>query len=118
MLFHAGTFVELAAPRVQTMTSTAPDARSRRPSRHGLALGDDIPAAVHRAKRYVTARSSGRSRRARRAHPGPLLALVFATQKKKKKKKKKKKNCRFYNRRFKMRMNASAVTPTRSSSTL
>ena len=54
LLFHAGTFTEFAAPRVNLDAVHGAGCTFASAIAAGLALGDDIPAAVERAKRYVT----------------------------------------------------------------
>ena len=54
VLFHAGTFTELEAPRVDLGPIHGTGCTFASAIAAGLALGDDIPSAVHRAKRYVT----------------------------------------------------------------
>ena len=54
VLFHAGTFIELAAPRAAFGTVHGTGCTFASAIAAGLALGDDIPAAVQRAKRYIT----------------------------------------------------------------
>jgi hydroxymethylpyrimidine/phosphomethylpyrimidine kinase len=54
VLFHAGTFTEFAAPRVKVDAVHGTGCTFASAIAGGLALGDDIPAAVQRAKRYVT----------------------------------------------------------------
>ncbi len=54
LLFHAGTFIELAAPRADFEAVHGTGCTFASAIAAGLALGDDIPAAVHRAKRYIT----------------------------------------------------------------
>jgi len=54
VLFHAGTFVELAAPRADFKAIHGTGCTFASAIAAGLALGDDVPAAVHRAKRYIT----------------------------------------------------------------
>lgn len=54
LLWHAGTFTELTAPRVNVDAIHGTGCTFASAIAAGLALGDDIPAAVQRAKRYVT----------------------------------------------------------------
>jgi hydroxymethylpyrimidine/phosphomethylpyrimidine kinase len=54
VLFHAGTFFELAAPRADFEAVHGTGCTFASAIAAGLALGDDVPAAVHRAKRYIT----------------------------------------------------------------
>ena len=54
LLLHAGIFIELAAPRVNVGAVHGTGCTFASAIAAGLALGDDIPAAVQRAKRYVT----------------------------------------------------------------
>lgn len=54
VLFHAGTFVELSAPRADVGTVHGTGCTFASAIAAGLALGDDVPAAVERAKRYIT----------------------------------------------------------------
>jgi len=54
VLFHAGTFFELAAPRANFEALHGTGCTFASAIAAGLALGDDVPAAVHRAKRYIT----------------------------------------------------------------
>ena len=54
VLFHAEIFVELAAPRVDVGAVHGTGCTFASAVAAGLALGDDIPAAVQRAKRYIT----------------------------------------------------------------
>jgi hydroxymethylpyrimidine/phosphomethylpyrimidine kinase len=54
LLFHAGTFIELGAPRVDVDRVHGTGCTFASAIAAGLALGDDIPAAVQRAKRYIT----------------------------------------------------------------
>ena len=54
LLFHSGTFIELAAPRVALDTIHGTGCTFASAIAAGLALGDDVPAAVQRAKRYIT----------------------------------------------------------------
>jgi hydroxymethylpyrimidine/phosphomethylpyrimidine kinase len=54
LLFHAGTFIELAAPRSRYGDVHGTGCTFASAIAAGLALGDDVPAAVHRAKRYIT----------------------------------------------------------------
>jgi hydroxymethylpyrimidine/phosphomethylpyrimidine kinase len=54
LLFHAGTFTEFAAPRANLDVIHGTGCTFASAIAAGLALGDDIPAAVQRAKQYVT----------------------------------------------------------------
>ncbi|MSO56731.1 MAG: bifunctional hydroxymethylpyrimidine kinase/phosphomethylpyrimidine kinase [Acidobacteria bacterium] len=54
LLFHAGTFTEFAAPRSSFEEVHGTGCAFASAVAAGLALGDDIPAAVQRAKHYVT----------------------------------------------------------------
>lgn len=54
LLLHAGVVTELAAPRVNVGAIHGAGCTFASAIAAGLALGDDIPAAVQRAKRYVT----------------------------------------------------------------
>jgi hydroxymethylpyrimidine/phosphomethylpyrimidine kinase len=54
VLFHAGVFTELAAPRAAFDDVHGTGCTFASAIAAGLALGDDIPAAAHRAKRYIT----------------------------------------------------------------
>jgi hydroxymethylpyrimidine/phosphomethylpyrimidine kinase len=54
VLFHEGTFTELAAPRVNLGAIHGTGCTFASAIAAGLALGDDVPAAVQRAKRYIT----------------------------------------------------------------
>lgn len=54
VLFHAGTFTELEAPRLDLGPVHGTGCAFASAVAAGLALGDDIPAAVQRAKQYVT----------------------------------------------------------------
>jgi hydroxymethylpyrimidine/phosphomethylpyrimidine kinase len=54
LLFHAGTFIELEAPRSDFEAIHGTGCTFASAIAAGLALGDDVPAAVHRAKRYIT----------------------------------------------------------------
>lgn len=54
VLFHAGTFTEFAAPRSSIGAVHGTGCTFASAVAAGLALGDDIPAAVQRAKQYVT----------------------------------------------------------------
>jgi hydroxymethylpyrimidine/phosphomethylpyrimidine kinase len=54
VLFHAGVFTELAAPRAGFADIHGTGCTFASAIAAGLALGDDIPAAVRRAKRYVS----------------------------------------------------------------
>ncbi len=54
VLFHEGIFIELAAPRAAFDNVHGTGCTFASAIAAGLALGDDIPAAVQRAKRYVT----------------------------------------------------------------
>ncbi|RPI57200.1 MAG: bifunctional hydroxymethylpyrimidine kinase/phosphomethylpyrimidine kinase [Acidobacteria bacterium] len=54
VLLHAGVFTELAAPRVGFADVHGTGCTFASAIAAGLALGDDIPAAVQRAKRYVS----------------------------------------------------------------
>src|SRR5687768_3932696 len=54
LLFHEGTFFEIAAPRVEVERIHGTGCTFASAIAAGLALGDDAPAAVHRAKRYIS----------------------------------------------------------------
>jgi hydroxymethylpyrimidine/phosphomethylpyrimidine kinase len=54
LLLHAGTFTEFPVPRVNVSGVHGTGCTFASAIAAGLALGDDIPAAVQRAKRYVT----------------------------------------------------------------
>lgn len=54
LLFHAGAFFELAAPRADLDEIHGTGCTFASAIAAGLALGDDVPAAVQRAKRYIT----------------------------------------------------------------
>ncbi len=54
LLFHAGSFLEIAAPRVEFGGIHGTGCTFASAIAAGLALGDDVPAAVHRAKRYIS----------------------------------------------------------------
>jgi hydroxymethylpyrimidine/phosphomethylpyrimidine kinase len=54
LLFHAGAFHELAAPRVAFDAIHGTGCTFASAIAAGLALGDDVPAAVLRAKRYIS----------------------------------------------------------------
>ena len=54
LLFHDGTFFELAAPRVDLGVIHGTGCTFASAIAAGLALGDDVPSAVQRAKRYIT----------------------------------------------------------------
>jgi hydroxymethylpyrimidine/phosphomethylpyrimidine kinase len=54
LLFHAGAFTELASPRASFDEVHGTGCAFASAIAAGLALGDDIPAAVERAKRYIT----------------------------------------------------------------
>lgn len=54
LLFHAGTFTEFAAPRSSIGAVHGTGCAFASAIAAGLALGDDVPAAVQRAKQYVT----------------------------------------------------------------
>lgn len=54
LLFHAGSFIELAAPRARFDDIHGTGCTFASAIAAGLALGDDVPAAVDRAKRYIT----------------------------------------------------------------
>ena len=54
VLFHAGTFIELASPRAVFDDIHGTGCTFASAIAAGLALGDDVPAAVGRAKRYIT----------------------------------------------------------------
>ncbi len=54
LLFHAGTFVELSMPRAAFDDIHGTGCTFASAVTAGLALGDDVPAAVQRAKRYIT----------------------------------------------------------------
>jgi hydroxymethylpyrimidine/phosphomethylpyrimidine kinase len=54
LLFHEGLFIELEAPRAAFDSVHGTGCTFASAIAAGLALGDDIPAAVRRAKRYTT----------------------------------------------------------------
>lgn len=54
LLFHDGVFTEFAAPRVSVGAVHGTGCAFASAIAAGLALGDDIPAAVQRAKQYIT----------------------------------------------------------------
>jgi hydroxymethylpyrimidine/phosphomethylpyrimidine kinase len=54
VLFYAGTFVDLAAPRFDFRAVHGTGCTFASAIAAGLALGDDVPTAVRRAKRYIT----------------------------------------------------------------
>jgi hydroxymethylpyrimidine/phosphomethylpyrimidine kinase len=54
LLFHAGTFTEYAAPRAALAAIHGTGCTFASAAAAGLALGDDIPAAIQRAKEFVT----------------------------------------------------------------
>ena len=54
VLFYEGTFVELVAPRASYDAIHGTGCTFASAIAAGLALGDDVPAAVQRAKRYIT----------------------------------------------------------------
>ncbi len=54
VLFHAGVFTEFVAPRADFADVHGTGCTFASAIAAGLALGDDIPAAVQRAKRYVS----------------------------------------------------------------
>jgi hydroxymethylpyrimidine/phosphomethylpyrimidine kinase len=54
VLFHDGQFAEFTAPRVDTGRIHGTGCTFASAVAAGLALGDDVPAAVERAKRYIT----------------------------------------------------------------
>lgn len=54
LLFHEGAFVELAAPRAAFAAVHGTGCTFASAIAAGLALGDDIPGAAQRAKRYIT----------------------------------------------------------------
>jgi hydroxymethylpyrimidine/phosphomethylpyrimidine kinase len=54
LLFHAGTLSELASPRADFDDIHGTGCTFASAIAAGLALGDDVPAAVERAKRYIT----------------------------------------------------------------
>jgi hydroxymethylpyrimidine/phosphomethylpyrimidine kinase len=54
LLLHAGTFSELASPRADVDDIHGTGCTFASAIAAGLALGDDVPAAVGRAKRYIT----------------------------------------------------------------
>jgi hydroxymethylpyrimidine/phosphomethylpyrimidine kinase len=54
VLFHAGTFLEIAAPRIEVDRLHGTGCTFASAVAAGLALGDDVPTAVHRAKRYIS----------------------------------------------------------------
>ena len=54
VLYHAGTFTEFAAPRSLIGTVHGTGCAFASAVAAGLALGDEVPAAVQRAKQYVT----------------------------------------------------------------
>ncbi len=54
LLLHDGTFLELAAPRVDLGAIHGTGCTFASAIAAGLALGDDVPDAVQRAKRYIS----------------------------------------------------------------
>ncbi len=54
LLLHEGTFIEVAAARIDLGPTHGTGCTFASAIAAGLALGDDVPAAVQRAKRYVT----------------------------------------------------------------
>ena len=54
LLFHDGVFTELEAPRVDLAAIHGTGCTFASAIAAGLALGDDVPGAVRRAKRYIT----------------------------------------------------------------
>ena len=54
LLLHAGTFLEIAAPRMAFERLHGTGCTFASAIAAGLALGDEVPAAVHRAKRYIS----------------------------------------------------------------
>ena len=54
LLFHDGVFTELEAPRVDLAAVHGTGCTFASAIAAGLALGDDVPGAVRRAKRYIT----------------------------------------------------------------
>lgn len=54
LLFHQGAFAELAAPRAAFPAVHGTGCTFASAIAAGLALGDDVPGAVERAKRYIT----------------------------------------------------------------
>ena len=54
LLFHQGVFTELAAPRAAFAAVHGTGCTFASAIAAGLALGDDVPGAVQRAKRYIT----------------------------------------------------------------
>ncbi|MEO5742801.1 MAG: bifunctional hydroxymethylpyrimidine kinase/phosphomethylpyrimidine kinase, partial [Vicinamibacterales bacterium] len=54
LLFHGGTFTELTAPRFKFDAIHGTGCTFASAIAAGLALGDDVPAAVQRAKRYIS----------------------------------------------------------------
>ena len=79
VLFHEGIFIELAAPRAAFDNVHGTGCTFASAIAAGLALGDDIPAAVQRAKRYVTGAIEQSFRdRPRRARPESLLEPASA----------------------------------------
>jgi hydroxymethylpyrimidine/phosphomethylpyrimidine kinase len=54
VLFHSGTFLEFSSPRVERQEIHGTGCTFASAVAAGIALGDDVPAAVDRAKRYVT----------------------------------------------------------------
>lgn len=54
LLFHDGTFMEFAAPRVDLGAVHGTGCTFASAIAAGLALGQDVPTAVERAKRYIT----------------------------------------------------------------
>ena len=54
VLFHQGMFIEFSAPRAPFANVHGTGCTFASAIAAGLALGDDIPSAVQRAKRYVT----------------------------------------------------------------
>jgi hydroxymethylpyrimidine/phosphomethylpyrimidine kinase len=54
VLFHEGEFFEFAAPRIDMEAVHGTGCTFASAIAAGLALGDDVPAAVQRAKRYIS----------------------------------------------------------------
>jgi len=54
VLFHEGTWLQFSAPRVETRHTHGTGCTYSAAITASLALGDDLPAAVDRAKRYIT----------------------------------------------------------------
>jgi hydroxymethylpyrimidine/phosphomethylpyrimidine kinase len=54
VLYHAGRFIEFAAPRAEGAVVHGTGCTFASAIAAGLALGDDVPVAVRRAKTYVT----------------------------------------------------------------